>query len=114
MPLPGRGKGAEGQRSKGGNETGSRFRFNGPLTTDNGQFPFRLSCFPSAPLLLCPLPLSMKLTFLGAAGEVTGSQHLLETRKLRVLLDCGLFQGAAPRPGGRTKSFTASPQSSMR
>lgn len=35
----------------------------------------------------------MKLTFLGAAGEVTGSQHLLETAELRLLLDCGLFQG---------------------
>ena len=35
----------------------------------------------------------MKLSFLGAAGEVTGSQHLVETDTLRILLDCGLFQG---------------------
>lgn len=44
----------------------------------------------------------MKLTFLGAAGEVTGSQHLLETSGFRILLDCGLFQG--PREASRLKN----------
>ena len=34
-----------------------------------------------------------KLTFLGAAGTVTGSRYLLETDSHRVLVDCGLFQG---------------------
>ncbi|HEY0712243.1 MAG TPA: MBL fold metallo-hydrolase [Polyangia bacterium] len=33
------------------------------------------------------------LTFLGAAGTVTGSKHLLTLGGNRVLLDCGLFQG---------------------
>ena len=33
------------------------------------------------------------LTFLGAAGTVTGSKHLVESRDGRFLLDCGLFQG---------------------
>jgi metallo-beta-lactamase family protein len=33
------------------------------------------------------------LTFLGAAGTVTGSKHLLESGSHRVLIDCGLFQG---------------------
>jgi metallo-beta-lactamase family protein len=33
------------------------------------------------------------LTFLGAAGTVTGSKHLLETAGHRILVDCGLFQG---------------------
>jgi metallo-beta-lactamase family protein len=33
------------------------------------------------------------LTFLGAAGTVTGSKHLLESGQARLLLDCGLFQG---------------------
>ena len=33
------------------------------------------------------------LTFLGAAGTVTGSQYLLEVDHHRVLVDCGMFQG---------------------
>src|SRR5437764_155619 len=33
------------------------------------------------------------LTFLGAAGTVTGSKHLLDLGDHRVLIDCGLFQG---------------------
>lgn len=35
----------------------------------------------------------MRLTFLGAAGTVTGSRYLLEHGGRRVLVDCGLFQG---------------------
>jgi len=35
----------------------------------------------------------MRLTFLGAAGTVTGSKYLLEHDGRRVLVDCGLFQG---------------------
>jgi len=31
--------------------------------------------------------------FLGAAGTVTGSKHLVRTGKASVLLDCGMFQG---------------------
>ena len=36
---------------------------------------------------------SCSLTFLGAAGTVTGSKHLLEVDGRRILVDCGLFQG---------------------
>ena len=35
----------------------------------------------------------MNITFLGAAGEVTGSCFLVETEHVRFLVDCGLFQG---------------------
>src|SRR5262245_5567707 len=35
----------------------------------------------------------MKLTFLGATQTVTGSKFLLQSNSLRVLVDCGLFQG---------------------
>ena len=35
----------------------------------------------------------MQLRFLGAAGEVTGSCFLVDTGKLKFLIDCGMFQG---------------------
>lgn len=46
----------------------------------------------------------MKLTFLGAAGEVTGSMLLVETDGGSVLVDCGMFQGrrAVARARNRT------------
>lgn len=37
--------------------------------------------------------MTLRLTFLGAAGTVTGSRYLLEPGSGRVLVDCGLFQG---------------------
>ncbi|MGM0666126.1 MAG: MBL fold metallo-hydrolase, partial [Bacteroidota bacterium] len=36
----------------------------------------------------------MKIKFLGAAREVTGSKHLITTESgKKIILDCGMFQG---------------------
>ena len=37
--------------------------------------------------------MTVKLTFLGGAGTVTGSKYLLGVDGRRILIDCGLFQG---------------------
>lgn len=40
--------------------------------------------------------MTIKLSFLGAADTVTGSRTLISYRGRRLLVDCGLFQGAKP------------------
>ena len=52
----------------------------------------------------------MKLTFLGAAGEVTGSSFLLETDDVKVLVDCGMFQGGRGAEPKNRARFTFDPQ----
>jgi metallo-beta-lactamase family protein len=39
----------------------------------------------------------MRIKFCGAAGEVTGSCHLVQTDEATVLMDCGVFQGGEER-----------------
>ena len=38
----------------------------------------------------------MKVKFIGGAGTVTGSKTLVESNGLRILVDCGQFQGIKP------------------
>lgn len=35
----------------------------------------------------------MRITFYGATREVTGSCYLVETDHVRLLVDCGMYQG---------------------
>jgi len=53
----------------------------------------------------------MQLTFYGAAGEVTGSQHLLKVEEREILFDCGLFQGRRAETRRKNESFTYTPAS---
>lgn len=52
-----------------------------------------------------------QLTFLGANATVTGSRHLVETSRSRVLIDCGLFQGYKPLRLRNWAPFPVAPDS---
>ncbi|MBR1426327.1 MAG: MBL fold metallo-hydrolase [Paludibacteraceae bacterium] len=54
----------------------------------------------------------MKIQFLGAAGEVTGSKHLITTEKgKRILLDCGMYQGKGMETDADNRDLGFDPQS---
>lgn len=52
----------------------------------------------------------MKLTFYGAARTVTGSQHLLEANGIRILMDCGLYQGKRQDAFERNRQLPFNPR----
>jgi metallo-beta-lactamase family protein len=51
-----------------------------------------------------------KLTFLGAAGCVTGSKYLVEAAGKKLLVDCGLFQGTEDLKDRNWKPLPADPR----
>jgi metallo-beta-lactamase family protein len=52
---------------------------------------------------------AVKLSFLGAAGEVTGSCYLVETGGTRFLIECGMHQGGR-RASARNRRFAFDPR----
>ncbi|MEP6473708.1 MAG: MBL fold metallo-hydrolase, partial [Gemmatimonadota bacterium] len=52
----------------------------------------------------------LRLTFHGAAGEVTGSMHLLEAAGARILLDAGMFQGRRAESRARNATLPFDPR----
>lgn len=53
----------------------------------------------------------MKIKFLGAAREVTGSKHLITTSKGKnILLDCGMFQGKGLETEGMNRDLGFEPE----
>ena len=52
-----------------------------------------------------------KLTFLGAAGTVTGSKYLVEAAGKRLLIDCGIFQGPPELSDRNYKPLSVDPAS---
>jgi len=56
------------------------------------------------------LTMSIHVEFLGAAGEVTGSCHLVKAGQHRILLDCGLIQGRASDEARNREPFPFDPK----
>ncbi len=52
----------------------------------------------------------MRITFLGASREVTGSCYLVETDRVKFLIDCGMFQGGRIAERRNWMSFHFAPR----
>jgi metallo-beta-lactamase family protein len=53
--------------------------------------------------------MTIEVEFLGAAGEVTGSCHLVTVGRHKILLDCGLIQGRAQDEARNRQAFPFDP-----
>ena len=53
---------------------------------------------------------TMHIQFFGAAGTVTGSCHLVDNGRSRILLDCGLFQGKRKESFKKNREFPFDPK----
>ncbi len=53
----------------------------------------------------------MRLSFLGAAGEVTGSSFLVDAGGVRFLVDCGMFQGGRDADAKNRDALAFDPKS---
>jgi metallo-beta-lactamase family protein len=54
--------------------------------------------------------MGIRLKFLGAVREVTGSNHLITTEKSKIIIDCGLFQGRRQDFFEKNQSFGFVPE----
>ena len=54
--------------------------------------------------------MDMNVTFYGATREVTGSMHLLDNGKDRIILDCGLFQGRRKESAEKNRVLPIDPK----
>lgn len=52
----------------------------------------------------------MKIKFCGAAQTVTGSQHLLEVNGVKILMDCGMYQGKRKEAFEINRNFKFDPK----
>jgi len=52
----------------------------------------------------------LKIRFCGAARTVTGSMHLLDTGREKVLMDCGIFQGPREESEDKNRRFLFNPK----
>jgi metallo-beta-lactamase family protein len=53
--------------------------------------------------------IEMEIQFLGAAREVTGSQHLLIVNGKKIMIDCGMFQGKRKEAFEKNRNFIIEP-----
>lgn len=54
--------------------------------------------------------MTLQVQFLGAAGEVTGSCHLVQVGEKRILIDCGLIQGSHKDENRNREPFPFDPK----